>query len=109
MDSVNISSFSMQINKFTEWNLHPNVKEVVKKTCFNYFMEFPTAKVNIPKQMLVALLCFYNSEEECFVFAENTKVDIGLEDILYITGLPIDGKQVYFLFYFISFISLNRS
>jgi len=109
MDSVNISSFSMQLNKFPEWTVHPRVKEVVKQTCFKYFMEFPTDKVNIPMQMISALLSFYNTEEECFVFAENTKVDLGLEDIMYIKGLPIDWKQVYFLFYFISFISLNRN
>jgi hypothetical protein len=67
--------------------------------------------------MLAALLEFYNTDGEYFKFGD-VVLDIGLEDILYITGLPIDGKQVYiyiyiyiflFFFYFISFLSLNRN
>ncbi|KAI5416958.1 hypothetical protein KIW84_041815 [Lathyrus oleraceus] len=38
-------------------------------------------------------LRFYDYEEEYFVFGD-TKVDLGLEDVMYITGLPIDGKQI---------------
>ncbi|KAL5077287.1 hypothetical protein RYX36_016271 [Vicia faba] len=43
--------------------------------------------------MIVALLRFYDYNEEHFVFGD-TKVDLGLEDVMYITGLPIDGKQI---------------
>jgi len=47
--------------------------------------------------MLSTALFFYDIKEECFVFGKNDgsfTVDFGLEDILYITGLPIDAKQV---------------
>ncbi|CAI8591251.1 unnamed protein product [Vicia faba] len=89
---VKISSFSMQLNNFTGWTLHSRVKEEVEKTCFKYFTRFPTTEIKIPKQMIVDLLRFYDYEEEHFVFGD-TKVDLGLEDVMYITGLPIDGKQ----------------
>ncbi|WJX29770.1 hypothetical protein P8452_18375 [Trifolium repens] len=44
--------------------------------------------------MLTALLYFYNVDEDCFTFENNIMLDFGLQDILYIKGLPIDGKQV---------------
>lgn len=106
--SVDITSFAMKLNKFTHWTVDPRVKEEVEKTCFKYFMRFPEGKLNMPNKMIAALLRFYENVEEHFVFGD-TKIDLGLEDVMYITGLPIDGKQVYFLFYFISFISLNRN
>jgi hypothetical protein len=109
MASGTITSCSMQLNNFTGWTVHPRVKEVVEHTCFKYFMRFPTSKINIPHRMISALLHFYDADQECFVFADNTMVDLGLEDIMYITGLPIDGKQVYFLFFFISFILVNMN
>jgi hypothetical protein len=56
--------------------------------------------------MLTALLYFYNVDEDCFTFENNIMLDFGLQDILYIKGLPIDGKQVYLLFYFIHFVGL---
>ncbi|CAI8596804.1 unnamed protein product [Vicia faba] len=76
--SVEISSFAMQLNNFTCWTLHSRVKEEVEKTCFKYFTRFPTTEIKIPKQMIVALLRFYDYNEEHFVFGD-TKVD--LEDI----------------------------
>ncbi|WJX94877.1 hypothetical protein P8452_76252 [Trifolium repens] len=98
MDLGNLKNLtnSMQLNKFTSWDVHDYIKAAVKKTCFKYFLQFPNnVQIKIPLQMLNALLYFYDKDEECFVFGENTEhfdVDFGLEDILYIIGLPIDGK-----------------
>ncbi|KAI5399508.1 protein MAIN-LIKE 2 [Lathyrus oleraceus] len=90
---VDITSFAMKLNKFTHWTVDPRVKEEVEKTCFKYFMRFPEGKLNMPNKMIAALLRFYENVEEHFVFGD-TKIDLGLEDVMYITGLPIDGKQI---------------
>ncbi|MCI06197.1 hypothetical protein A2U01_0027254, partial [Trifolium medium] len=86
---------SMQLNKFTSWAVDDKIKAAVEKTCFKYFLQFPNnVQIKVPLQMFSALLYFYDEDEACFMFGEeHFAVDIGLEDILFITGLPIDGKQ----------------
>ncbi|CAJ2636746.1 unnamed protein product [Trifolium pratense] len=84
----------MHLNTFTSWVPDMKLKNEVEKTCFKYFVQLSNAnQIKIPLQMLAALLEFYNTDGEYFKFGD-VVLDIGLEDILYITGLPIDGKQV---------------
>jgi hypothetical protein len=71
-----------------------NVKAEVRKTCFQHFLDLPKAGVLVNCKMFTALLYFYNVDEDCFTFENNIVLDLGLQDILYIIRLPIDGKQV---------------
>ena len=41
--------------------------------------------------LLTAVVNYYDNENGCLVFEEE-KLFIGLEDVLRITGLPLDGK-----------------
>lgn len=96
----------MHLNLFTSWNVDERVEAKVKNTCFKHFLKIPKGdslfKLNL--KMLASVLHFYDEDEDCFVFMKNNirfTVDLGLEDILYITGLPINGKQVYIYFVFL--------
>jgi hypothetical protein len=84
----------MQLNNITSWDVDESVKAEVRKTCFQHFLDLLKAEVLVNCKMLTALLYFYNVDEDCFTFASNIMLDLGLQDIMYITGLPIDGKQV---------------
>jgi len=103
MDRFTLST-SIFLNNFREWDVAGKVEEKVKDTCFKKNLLFHKHKDDgqnkqVKKNlcMLSTVLSFYDIKEECFVFGKNDgrfTVDFGLEDIMYITGLPIDGKQV---------------
>jgi hypothetical protein len=51
----------------------------------------------LPLNFVSALVSNYNGEADCFRIgndANEFELDFGLEDILYNTGLPIDGMPV---------------
>lgn len=94
---------TMHINNFASWKVDPRVANIVLQTCFNWCLQIKSSELKRQNwQMISALVYFYNPEKQCFKFEEITEegrkdkfyVDFGLEDILYITGLPINGMQV---------------
>ncbi|WCJ24688.1 hypothetical protein M5689_006628 [Euphorbia peplus] len=86
----------MHLKKFKSWNVDERVLQVVKGTCFKWFLDIQDAPQRW--QMISALIRFYNKDKNCFMFPEDGQspiyLDFGLEDILHITRLPIDGLHV---------------
>lgn len=75
-------------------NLHGKVHRKLRGTGFEYI--FATdIKTSIKSEILHALVETYNPETGLFSLGQ---VDLyyGLEDVLFITGLPIDGKPLTF-------------
>lgn len=87
----------MHLNSFKGWNLNDSVKKEVEKTCFKYFLDITDINIRQNCTLIDSIVKCYIPKKHCFKFGEQY-VDFGLEDILYITGLPIDGTQVFLIF-----------
>ncbi|KAL6506569.1 hypothetical protein OROGR_024750 [Orobanche gracilis] len=99
MAQEKVLSSCMHLNQFISWKLDPNVARKVEHTCFGKFLALLTQKqIKQNLNMITAIVHFYSEADGCFSFRGQSKknflLDIGLEDILYITGLPINGIQV---------------
>lgn len=92
----------MHMQTFLAWKLDPRVSELVESTCFRWFLKLKNDLYRQDSNLLTALASMYDESKDHFVIG-NPKMDIdfGLEDVLYITGLPIDGEHV-FIFSFTS-------
>lgn len=93
--SVKTLEMKMHMNKFLAWKLDPRVSKLVESTCFRWVLKIEDGLYRQDSNLLSALVSMYDESRDHFVIG-NPKMDIdfGLEDVLYITGLPIDGKQV---------------
>ncbi|XP_057428868.1 protein MAIN-LIKE 1-like isoform X4 [Lotus japonicus] len=81
--------------------MHEKVAKKIEMTCFSQFLKvkecFSKGNFHLPLGPLEALLEVYDKEKCCFRLGKEVKdflLDMGLEDIYFITGLPIDGIQV---------------
>ncbi|EXB99776.1 hypothetical protein L484_023307 [Morus notabilis] len=92
----------MHLNNFLSWKVDPRVALLVEKTCFRSFFHLKECISHENKSLrqnlrfLIALVLKYDVESSCFSFTSEEEVfylDIGLENILYITGFPIDGSK----------------
>jgi hypothetical protein len=93
----------MHINNITGWTLDDSVRRKVEETCFGFLVKLHETLLKIkgglllPLNFVSALVRNYNAEADCFKIgngANEFDLDFGLEDILYITGLPINGMPV---------------
>lgn len=104
-------SSDMHMNKLCEWSMHERVAKKIEMTCFSQFLKvkecFSKGNFHLPLGPLEALLEVYDKEKCCFRLGKEVKdflLDMRLEDIYFITGLPIDGIQVsYYLRFFLHF------
>ena len=85
----------MHMTKFLAWKLDPRVSKLVESTCFRWVLKIENGVYRQDINLLSALVSMYDESRNHFVIG-NPKMDIdfGLEDVLYITGLPTDGEQV---------------
>ena len=85
----------MHMTKFLAWKLDPRVSKLVESTCFRWVLKIENGVYRQDSNLLSALVSMYDESRNHFVIG-NPKMDIdfGLEDVLYITGLPTDGEQV---------------
>ncbi|XP_021822726.1 serine/threonine-protein phosphatase 7 long form homolog isoform X2 [Prunus avium] len=81
------------INNLKEWKLDKRVKQRIKDSGFDGLLRLTTFPVNHDLPLLSALVESYDVKSRCFVF-NGYKLVFGLEDVLYITGLPVDGNPV---------------
>lgn len=81
------------LQNLKKWNVDARVQERIKGTGFDGLLRLTTFPVNPSLPLLHALIECYDIESRCFVF-NNHKLVFGLEDVLYITGLPVDGDPV---------------
>ncbi|KAM1120671.1 hypothetical protein ACFX19_002482 [Malus domestica] len=81
------------LNKLGEWKLDGRVKERIKDTGFDGLLKLTTFPMNHDLPLLSVLVESYDVSERCFIFNSH-KLFFGLEDVLYITGLPVDGNPV---------------
>lgn len=91
----------MHLNKLKDWKLTNDVREVVERTCFKFLLPLHDqlsaikGDLQIPLSFLKHLILKYDGEADCFrIGAQGFGLDFGFEDILHITGLPIDGNPV---------------
>ncbi|KAG7559799.1 Aminotransferase-like plant mobile domain [Arabidopsis thaliana x Arabidopsis arenosa] len=85
------------MSTFLSWDLDPRIKGLIEATCFKHFLRIPKGVLKLNMKVITALAKFYDVNHNAFAFGETGNefyVDIGLQDILYTTGLPIDGLQV---------------
>lgn len=81
------------LNNLVGWKLDGRVQERVKDTGFDGLLRLTNLPVSHNLPLLSALVESYDERKRCFVF-NNHRVVFGLEDVLYITGLPVDGNPV---------------
>ncbi|KAK2410404.1 hypothetical protein QL285_045769 [Trifolium repens] len=100
---MTITTCDLHVNNIKRWTLHDGVKQQVNEIGFGFLVELhkklSTLKGDLvlPLRIINALVESYNVQTGCFSFGNGENVvhvDFGLEDILYITGLPIDGMPV---------------
>jgi len=93
----------MHINNIKNWKLDDSVKQKVEEMGFGFLMMLREKLLNIendlslPLNFVSALVSTYNVEDSCFKFgngADKFYLNFGLDDILYLTGLPINGMPV---------------
>jgi len=93
----------MHINNIKNWKLDDSVKQKVEEMSFKFLVMLHEKLLNIENDLsfalnfLSALVSTDNVEDSCFQFgngANKFHLDFGLDDILYFTGLPIDGMPV---------------
>ncbi|XP_057444839.1 uncharacterized protein LOC130737086 [Lotus japonicus] len=97
-------SSDMHLNNITEWKLDRDVTTKIVETCFGFLVKLQEKVKNVkgylslPLNFTNALVKNYDAEAECFRIGKNTDeeldLDFGLQDILFITGLPINGMPV---------------
>lgn len=77
-----------------KWTLDERVRRCLEGSGFDNPVVVGNLRVNL--SLISALLECYDADRHVFSVGGNVKQDIcfGLEDILYITGFPIDGKAV---------------
>ena len=80
------------MNNVLDWTPPDNIKEELKKTGFGFLLSL-TSKVRHNFPLLSAIIDCYDPREGIFNFGSR-KLIFGLEDVLYIIGLPIDGKPI---------------
>ncbi|OMO96708.1 hypothetical protein COLO4_15129 [Corchorus olitorius] len=77
------------LSQLANWDNIPDlVLDKLNGTCFDNLLKLKHGE-HI-HNLLEVCLDYYDVYERCFIFNEK-KVFIGLEDVLYITGLPIHG------------------
>ncbi|KAL6297246.1 hypothetical protein ACE6H2_005388 [Prunus campanulata] len=86
-----ISSTNQQLDKLTKWNVDKRVKCRLEGTGFDTYLKYARLTVKHDFAMLNAILACYKKGH--FIFGK-WKYVLGLEDVLRITGLPIDGNPV---------------
>lgn len=98
-----ITSSDLHLNNIKKWTIDDSVKQKVEEMGFGFLVKLReklltlTGDLSLPLHIINALVNNYNVETECFVFENGANVvhlDFGLQDILYITGLPINGMAV---------------
>ncbi|XP_057476268.1 protein MAIN-LIKE 2-like [Actinidia eriantha] len=93
--AINIPHSTSPLNNLEDWRLDNRVLERLQGTGFDTFRNFGN---NIRKNLalLSALISKYNVNTGCFQLGANGEISIcfGLEDIVYLTGFPVDGKAV---------------
>ncbi|RHN50324.1 putative protein-serine/threonine phosphatase [Medicago truncatula] len=98
-----ITMSDMHINNIKKWKLNDSVKQKVEEMSFGFLVMLREKLLNIEKDLSLplnfvsALVSTYNVEDSCFTFgngADKFHLDFGLDDILYLTGLPINGMPV---------------
>ncbi|PNX85265.1 hypothetical protein L195_g041333 [Trifolium pratense] len=90
------TSSDMHINNITGLTLNDSVRRKVEETGFGFLVKLhemlPKKKgLLLPLNFVNSLVSNYNAEADCFKIrngANEFDLDFGLEDILYITGLP---------------------
>ncbi|GAU31210.1 hypothetical protein TSUD_210670 [Trifolium subterraneum] len=95
-----IISSDMHINNIKKWTLDDDVKRKVEDMGFQLLVKLHEelhklqGSSNLPLDFLSALMRKYDVQADCFRFQNGVDLDFGLEDIFYITGLPINGMPV---------------
>ncbi|BBN69435.1 hypothetical protein Prudu_944S000100 [Prunus dulcis] len=86
-----ISSTNQQLDKLMKWNVDERVECRLEGTGFDTYLKYARVTVKHDFAMLNAILACYKKGR--FIFGK-WKYVLGLEDVLRITGLPIDGNPV---------------
>ncbi|KAI9116919.1 hypothetical protein K1719_011918 [Acacia pycnantha] len=82
------------VSYYSKVTLHQQVKQKLRGSGFEFMFEIKW-KISNFKSLLAALINNYNVSLGAFLIGQN-KLYFGLEDVLMITGLRIDGKPVIF-------------
>lgn len=86
----------MFFSDLVNWVPHPTVAAIVQRTPFKVFLDLNNSFA-INHHLLEVICEHFDKDRFCFRLGSNNDVVdlvITLEDVLYITGLPIDGKPV---------------
>ncbi|XP_026423486.1 protein MAIN-LIKE 1-like [Papaver somniferum] len=97
MVTYKIDSTTEYINNIDDWKPSKAVLHYVKGMGLEFLHQENDRGLKFPIhrsfQLLNELLWFYNKEDKVFFF-NDIKLSYGLQDVFYLTGLPINGKRV---------------
>ncbi|KAH7843012.1 hypothetical protein Vadar_011778 [Vaccinium darrowii] len=91
----NVTSVKDHLNNLRLWTPDENVLRALEGTCFHNLAQLHKHpyKFTHNNALLSAIISCYNKENRLFEFGGN-RVLFGLEDVLYMIGLPVDGEAV---------------
>ncbi|KAL5052975.1 hypothetical protein RYX36_033657 [Vicia faba] len=95
-----MTQYREQLKNFLDFDLHKRIKYLLKGSGFdmlfqNIIKHNKNRGVKYCRPLMEALIQCFDHEDNTFNLGQ-TKIYFGLEDVLMITGLPIDGKPVTF-------------
>ncbi|GKB89645.1 serine/threonine-protein phosphatase 7, partial [Tanacetum coccineum] len=80
-----------KVSLFRSWTVDKRVARRLEGTCFHRFIDFP---LYLQKHMFLEQIArSYSKQEHTFVVG-NTHLYLGLEDVYYLSGLPVDGLPI---------------
>ncbi|WCJ31424.1 hypothetical protein M5689_012921 [Euphorbia peplus] len=81
---------SLSIPQFLSWVPDARVQEKLDRTCFAQFQNMAEFKCN---NKFVKVIMSHLEKDDKFTFGDH-RLYLGLEDIFYISGLPVDGDPI---------------
>lgn len=90
-----VTSVKDHLNNLRLWTPDENVISALEGSCFHNLAQFHNHpyKFTHNNALLSVIISFYNKDDRFFEFGGN-RVLFGLEDVLYMTGLPVDAESV---------------
>ncbi|CAI9094354.1 OLC1v1030079C1 [Oldenlandia corymbosa var. corymbosa] len=92
IDQIQESEPSEHLVSFHQWKIDPKVEEMVKHSSL-FKLASSLSSHKIDKELVSMFVDRYNVDDSCFHIGRH-RLYMGLEDIMYLTGLPIDGNPV---------------
>nr|GMD28190.1 serine/threonine-protein phosphatase 7 long form homolog [Ipomoea batatas] len=90
---INIQGFTERINNLQQWPPTSELLRVLSGMGLEY-INLLSYNVGVDHNLISVVIDSYDHVQRAFVFGNDIKLVYSLQDIFYLTGLPINGKAV---------------